>query len=726
MKQACPLTQSNRRLSQILLKFTLLLAVSLGIVSGILQVWTDLRQEKDAVQHSANEFLKSVAPSAASAAYNFHDDAAERVADGLFTQRAITDVTIINEGAQMVARSRNVMRTLPTLGAATRADPVSITEPLLSPADATGNTVIGSISITVDRSVVPPAIVNRMLNYFVLAALKNTLLGLLLVALVYGVLARHIINLVEATGRWSPEDGALKLARPPRMLANTELQLLGERIQELTASAAGKIRQAETSRRKAEKSNSALTQKSENLSKAIEVQNRELQRKNAKLKHMAERDALTGLCNRRSFDRYAQEVLAHAADQDLELSVVLLDVDHFKAYNDFYGHQAGDECLQKVASALKSCASLHNAFAARFGGEEFVLLIASADNAAKIALVKAIHQHIQSAAIAHERSEVANVITVSVGCASNAEVPITEKWSLDRLLTAADEALYEAKRKGRNRSQFSTIEMQNRVKQARAARRQLLDAVQNAEFEPFFQPQFDGQTGSVTGVEVLARWVRSDGSIIEPEAFIATASDSGFITTIDAIILDKVTALIKTAVREGIELPRLSINLQKESLLAPNYVRSVVALAEDHRVPLAVELLETALLDETSDEIAFQLDLLRDAHIELEIDDFGTGHTSLISLMAIKPSRLKIAKELVVPMLDSTDHHKLTMSVIDLGRTLGIEVLAEGVETAALAEMLIRNGCVLHQGYYYAKPMAGREFLTFIDENAQRAKAHVA
>lgn len=701
-----PISQPARRLSSVLLRVTLLLAISLGIVSGVLQVWTDLRQEKDAVQLSAHEFLQSVAPSAASAAYNFYDDAAGRVADGLFTQRAITGVTIVNEGMEMVARAREVERTLPELGYVTQSDMVTITEPLLSPADPSGETVIGSITILVDRAIVPPAIVNRMLMYFVLATVKNTILGLLLVAVVYGALARHVIGLAETAGRWTPERGALNVPAPPKLLSGTELELLGNRIEELTKSASGRIQQAE-------QSNTELTEKSESLSKAIEIQNRELQRTNAQLKQMAEKDALTGLCNRRSFEERAQTIQAQALAESLELCAVLLDVDHFKAYNDYYGHQAGDECLQRVAKALNACAARHDAFVARYGGEEFVLLVASRDPKAKVHLVGDLHASIRDAAIEHERSAVSNVITVSIGCASNHTLADEEKWSVDRLISSADEALYEAKGEGRNRTKFSTPQMQQRAEEQRAARRSLMEAVQNADFVPYFQPQFDGRNGEVTGVEVLARWLRSDGSIAGPDAFFAEAVDCQFITKIDTIILERVrSSLIEMEIR-GVRIPRLSLNMPKENLFSRSYMQTLIDMRNTCATPIAVELLETAVLDDASDEIAIQLDLLRDAGIEIEIDDFGTGHTSLVSLMAIKPSRLKIAKELVLPMLDSQEHHKLATSAVELGATLGIGVIAEGVENADLADELLNLGCHLQQGYHYARPMPAEDLLDY-------------
>ncbi|MEM8812188.1 MAG: EAL domain-containing protein [Pseudomonadota bacterium] len=723
MGEFSSVVKPQRRLSRVLLQTTLFLAVSLGLVSGALQVWTDLRQEKDAVQYSAQEFLQSVAPSAASAAYNFYDEAAERVVEGLFTQRAIAAVTIINEGDEMVSRSRAVERTLPAFGAITSADEVILTEDLISPADAAGETIIGSISITVDRSIVPPAIVNRMFMYFVLATFKNTMLGLLLVAVVYGALARHIVSLATVTGKWTPDRGELKVSAPPQLLAGTELEILGRRIEQLSGSALGKIKEIEELRQIALQNNSELAEKSEHLSQALEIQNIELQRSNARLKEIAEKDSLTGILNRRSFEQQSQEISERAARDGSVLSVLLLDVDHFKAYNDYYGHQTGDECLQTIAAALQSCADDHNALLARYGGEEFIILAASCDEAAAKVLGNKLHDRIHDAQIEHQRSSVSSCITISIGSASNSDLPDRQKWDLNRLISAADEALYEAKRNGRNCTEYATLELQERTRTERSARRQLLEAVEKEEFVPFFQPQYNSVTGEIAGIEVLARWRQPDGSLKGPYAFLDDAVECGFITKIDTIILKRVRDFAAEASDRGISLPRLSINVPRENLSSQTYVQNLVDFSTKCGTTVAVELLETAILDHADDVIAFQLDLLRDSDVEIEIDDFGTGHTSLVSLMALRPSRLKIAKELVLPMMESREHRKLTLSVIEIGRALDIEVLAEGVETRELAEDLTANGCPLHQGFHYARPMSGEDMLGRLSRAVSRQVA---
>jgi len=307
-----PRPRTQRQLSHALAKITLFLALVLGAISGGLQILADLRQEKNGVQYAAEEFLTSIVPSAASAAYNYYRPAAEQVAEGLFTQRAIVSVTIINEGEVMVSRSRTVEPTLPGIAGLSMADQVVLERKLTSPEGTGRREVIGSISITVDRSAVAPAFVNRMLYYFLSATIKNFILGILLILIVYGALARHIVSLAEATGTWRPGHGNLRVPRPPRLLRDTELDLLGHRVRQLAKAATGRIREVEASHVAAVETNTQLSQKSASLSQAVHRQNLQLQRANARLKELAERDALTGLLNRGSFDKMAAEAFEQA------------------------------------------------------------------------------------------------------------------------------------------------------------------------------------------------------------------------------------------------------------------------------------------------------------------------------------------------------------------------------------------------------------------------------
>ncbi|MEM7696216.1 MAG: EAL domain-containing protein [Pseudomonadota bacterium] len=691
-----------------MLQVTLLLTLSLGVVAAVVQLWIDLRQEKDAVEVSASEFLASVAPSAASAAYNFYDPAAEQVVEGLFTQRAIKGVTIVNEGRVMIERVRDLTPTLPSIGSITHADEVTLSQTLVVPPEVGINAEIGSISIIVDRSVVAPAIVNRMFSYFLLATFKNFVLGLILIALVYGALARHIITIADIARRWRPETGRIKVPPPPDFLRDTELDLLGNQIRELSNTALRYIQKLDESRQAAEQSNYELSERSQVLTEAVETRTAELEAVNARLKHLVERDGLTGLYNRRYFDQKAADMFAACTQQGQSLGVLMIDVDHFKAYNDFYGHQPGDQVLQRIGEILSDIADDTGATVARYGGEEFVALTSEAD-LSSARLAARIHTALARANLEHQRSLIASRVTVSVGAAASDPAGGGPR-GIEALLSAADEALYEAKRTGRNRTVASTGEIRGRAKEQQLATRTIVEAIERCEFEPFLQPQFDLTTGELSGAEALVRWRKPSGQVLTPGAFMAEASAARLVPLIDALVVTKIAAFLREIEGQGLSLPRLSLNATADGLADQAYIESAVALAQASSTALAIELHETVLLDAPQEERLKTLGALRAAGAAIEIDDFGTGRTSILALMAIAPERLKIARELVMPANDKVKHRKVLQNVIGIGRALEVEVVAEGVESAQIAETLVSLGCPIQQGFYHGRPCALGEF----------------
>ena len=713
----------TRRLSHVLAKITLLLALVLGAVSGGIQIWVDLRQEKDAVQYSAEEFLTSVAPSAASAAYNFYGPAAEQVAEGLFTQRAITSVKILNEGQVMISRERDIVPTLPRIGQVTEADPVVLEQPLMTPPETGRSEVIGAIIVTVDRSVVAPAFVNRMVFYFVFATVKNFLLGILLILIVYGALARHIVSLADTTRRWRPGSDPLRVDNAPRLLRGTELDLLSHRLRHLTDAATGRINEIEASREAAMQTNTELSQKSESLSQEVREQNIQLQRANARLRELAETDALTGLYNRGSFDRMAAAAVERACAKGSEVAVMLIDVDHFKNYNDYYGHQAGDRCLVEVAGLLRSVLETAHSTVARYGGEEFIALFEGCSARDADELADELHFRLRQASVVHQRSPVAGHVTVSVGVAAGQSAGPPSTTQLHHLIAHADEALYEAKRHGRNRTVVSTDELRNRVEQKRNKARDLLTAVDARAFEPFFQPQFNAVTGRMVGAETLVRWRREDGTYASPAVFFEIARANGYLPLIDQIVLEQVSAFLEQVQHQGLSVPRLALNTPRANLLERRYTKDVVALARAGGTKIALELLETEAGGEPDDVFMWQLEALRAENVEIEIDNFGTGHTSVLSLMGLRPSRVKIAREIISLMRNSGENDDIVDSIVRMGRSMGVEVIAEGVEDADVSERLVRLGCPVQQGYFFARPMPAADFLKALPAFGQRLGA---
>jgi EAL domain-containing protein (putative c-di-GMP-specific phosphodiesterase class I) len=239
---------------------------------------------------------------------------------------------------------------------------------------------------------------------------------------------------------------------------------------------------------------------------------------------------------------------------------------------------------------------------------------------------------------------------------------------------------------------------------------------------PFYQPQFDADTLDITGVEALVRWNHPEHGLLTPEHFLNIAEELSVVATIDRMVLE--TALQDFARWQalGLGIPRLSVNVSSRRLHDEDLIAGLRELAIQPGT-VAFELVESIYLDESDDEIvAWNIDRIKELGIGIEIDDFGTGYASIVSLMRLKPSRLKIDRQLVIPILQSTAQQQLLASIIDIGRSLGIETVAEGVETGRHADLLAKLGVDALQGFAFARPMSAAALEDFVVDEPWRER----
>jgi diguanylate cyclase (GGDEF)-like protein len=434
-----------------------------------------------------------------------------------------------------------------------------------------------------------------------------------------------------------------------------------------------------------------------------EAQNRALEEAHVVMEHNSLHDALTHLPNRRFLDQ--QLAFAGSAADERPLTLLHIDLDRFKDINDTLGHAAGDEVLKQASRVLQAHVPQGD-FIARIGGDEFVLLSrrdpAKADfNALSARLIEAI-----SKPMTIEGHDCRIGVSIGIATRNGAEE------SAEQLLVNADIALYEAKRRGRNRVEAFNDELRLRTVEVKRLSDDILRGLEQREFRPFFQPQFDAQTLEIVGVEALARWEHPTRGFIAPDTFLAVAESLNVVAQIDETILDQ--ALLQAMRWEGQELgiPSVSVNVSCQRLRDENLVEKLRSM---HLRPgaLTFELLESISFDTADDGLKQAIEDIKALGIDIEIDDFGTGHASIISLLELSPKRLKIDRRLVQPLLESASQQSLVRSIIEIGKIRGIETVAEGVETLEHADLLRTLGCHVLQGYALARPMAGDDFLAF-------------
>lgn len=439
-----------------------------------------------------------------------------------------------------------------------------------------------------------------------------------------------------------------------------------------------------------------------------ESRNTELEIAKARIEHDAMHDRLTGLPNR----RYLDQVLAsHSASEEKGQTALLqIDLDRFKQINDTLGHSAGDAMLVHAAKVIVDCARPQD-FVARVGGDEYVVVCRTCEGTSFLSeLAERIIERMRQP-VPYEGHQCR--FGVSIGIAVEGG---EEKVDPRRLMVNADIALYRAKSLGRNRHEFFTGVLQAEVLRTKQIADDILGGLERSEFIPYYQPQVDPVTHRIVGMEALARWMHPTEGMLTPDKFLKIAEDLDVVATIDTSILHQVLAQAAAWRKAGIEVPHLSVNVSARRLGDEGLISGLRDL-EIEPGSMSFELLESIFLDDNDDMVAWNVDRIKDLGIDIEIDDFGTGYASIIGLMKLKPRRLKIDRQLITPVVDSDRQRQLVQSIIDIGKSLGIDVVAEGVETMEHARILRDLGCDRLQGYAFARPMSAAAAEAFMREH---------
>jgi diguanylate cyclase (GGDEF)-like protein len=437
-----------------------------------------------------------------------------------------------------------------------------------------------------------------------------------------------------------------------------------------------------------------------------EARNAELEAVKARIEHNALHDPLTGLANR----RYLDEILTRHAEicalQGGGAALLHIDLDRFKQINDTLGHAAGDAMLIRASEVLKSNIGRGD-FVARIGGDEFVVVCLSGSDELRLAaLAERIITEMRQP-VAYQGHECR--FGVSVGIATETGIGIDPK----RLLVNADIALYRAKSRGRNRFEFFTDALQAEITNTKHVADEILRGLERNEFHPYYQPQFDAHTLEVVGVEALVRWHHPTRGILTPAHFLSIAEELNVVSTLDRMVLEQGLLDLRKWGAEGLIMPRLSVNVSARRLRDEELIAGLKSL-DFAPGTLAFELVESIYLDESDPVVAWNIDQIKDLGIDIEIDDFGTGYASIVSLLRLKPHRMKIDRQLVMPVVEQASQRHLVGSIVEIGKSLNIEVVAEGVESMAQAAILRDIGCDILQGYALARPMPADEVAGFV------------
>lgn len=431
----------------------------------------------------------------------------------------------------------------------------------------------------------------------------------------------------------------------------------------------------------------------------------ELERTRKTLEYDSKHDALTGLANRRLLDETFASVLPEGGSR--EICALHMDLDHFKEINDRVGHSAGDAVLVHVAHTLRHI--LNNArVICRLGGDEFFALFAPAPPPEKI---RAMAEQVISAFKApYLYKGRACAFGISIGSATGRDPKV--------ILTRSDIALYNAKNAGR--ACYHAFAERASADDGRYKRRQdLVDALSENRIECWYQPQFDAQTYQLAGAEALAR-LRTETGVFAPEDFLPLAEETGLLASIEEFIFQRALEDQNQWAKAGLGYPTVSVNLSKHQLSDASLVARITEHIRPHHT-LSLELLETAFLDDPDTLEHETIDKLRRLGISVELDDFGSGHASLVAMMSVAPDRIKIDQRLTRNIATHPKELEMLKALVAIARMQDIGVVLEGIESPEQLEATRDIKCDKLQGYALSPPISAEDFSNMLEDNRKLA-----
>jgi diguanylate cyclase (GGDEF)-like protein len=435
-----------------------------------------------------------------------------------------------------------------------------------------------------------------------------------------------------------------------------------------------------------------------------------------RIEYLAYHDNLTDLPNRALFSRFLTQGMQYARRYEKQLALLFLDLDHFKVINDSLGHDTGDELLQELGRRLRESVR-ESDIVARLGGDEFVILLPEIREGSQAQPVAEKILAVVGSPFTFAGQEFR--ITISIGIALYPHDGEDEQT----LMKNADTAMYHAKERGRNNYQFYSEKLDNDSLERLALESSMRRALQNNEFRLFYQSKHDVRSGRVTGIEALLRWQHPDLGLIAPMQFIPLAEENGLIVSIGRWVFD--TALRQNVAWQKEGIPRLSmaVNLSARQFLDENLVLDIRnALRETGMAPelLELEITETMIMHDMKSAMRI-LQELKQMGVRIAIDNFGTGYSSLSKLEGIPLDTIKIDGSFIHDAVPGIEGKSLTGAIIELGKSMGFTVVAEGVESKEQVDYLRLHSCDQYQGFYINKPMPAQEFADVVREQLRES-----
>ena len=437
-----------------------------------------------------------------------------------------------------------------------------------------------------------------------------------------------------------------------------------------------------------------------------------LEKKSQQLRHQAYHDTLTGLANRLLFKDRLEQTILHSKRNNRKFALLFIDLDQFKKINDSLGHDVGDRVLiefaQRLIKSLREEDSL-----ARLGGDEFTVILKDVQNTKRIVNV--------ATKIIDVMKESITVLSndLHISCSIGISIYPDDATSQEHLIKYADAAMYKAKDEGRNNYQFYSSEMTLLAYERVIMENSLRIAIKEEQFIVHFQPQFEANSKKIVGMEALVRWHHPKIGLIFPNKFITIAEETGLIVEIDKIVMQKAMKQFSKWYKNGFNPGILALNLSMKQLNKKTFIKELLDTMQENNFDskwLELEVTESQVMNNPDISIE-KLNTIHNLGIEIAIDDFGTGYSSLSYLKKLPLDKLKIDKSFIDDIPECEDDIAITKAIIALAHSLGLKLIAEGVETKEQLSFLIQNGCEHIQGYYFSKPISSTDITKLLEKN---------
>lgn len=436
------------------------------------------------------------------------------------------------------------------------------------------------------------------------------------------------------------------------------------------------------------------------------------------LYEMVNHDALTGLPNRRLLNELTDHALRRAERERTGLAVLFVDLDRFKVVNDTLGHQVGDKLLVEVSNRLNAVMRDSDTVA-RLGGDEFLVMMDSlrdVEDASRVA--KKIVSALQSEFEIDGKE-------IFIGASVGISVYPGDGRDVDSLIKAADIAMYQVKSEGKNNYRFYSADLSETAVERFTMESQLRRALERHQFEVYYQPQVSVTTGRIVGAEALVRWQHPELGVVPPAKFIPLAEETGLVVPIGEWVLRKAARQVVEWAAQGLKLQSVSVNIsgmQVQRSNFPDVVYGILIETGCDPTLLELEITESIVMHNTESVIS-TFNRIKEPGVRLAIDDFGTGYSSLAYLKRLPLDKLKIDQSFVQELTINADDKAIASAVIALARSLGLAVIAEGVETQEQLDILAEMGCDDVQGYLFGRPVTAAEFAEILRADTRGGEA---